>query len=312
MGCLTDGTMPMDLLAISDFNLVATHGGFGLASRASGRPKATLSRRVAELELALGVRLFERGAKTLRLTDEGRRLHEKTGGLLAEISEAADEVSNGSAQPRGRLRVSAPVLFSHMAMGRIAAGFAKAYPEVRLEVTAEDRDVDMVEEGYDVAIRVNPAPDELLVGRRFLHDDLLLAAVPTLLPPMADKGEQPPPLAAVVLESFGLRAAWTTVDPAGGRTFAPDPVLRLGTMIMVRDAVLAGAGAGLLPKSLISGDLASGRLVSWGSVSPSETAIWVLYSSRRLLSSKVSAFIAHLHATFPNGTAEELGAMFAG
>lgn len=300
----------MDLLAIADFNLVAAHGGFGLASRASGRPKATLSRRVAELELGLGVRLFERGAKTLRLTDEGRRLHEKTGGLLAEISHAADEIGNGTAQPRGRLRVSAPVLFSYMAMGRIAAGFVKAYPEVRLEVTAEDRDIDLVEEGYDVAIRVNPQPDELLVGRRFLRDDLLLAAAPTFSQPVAAEGAAPPRLAAVILDSFGLPAAWTTVDPTASRTFAPDPVLRLGSLIMVRDAVLSGVGAGLLPQSLISADLASGRLISWGSVSRTETGIWVLYSSRRLLSSKVSAFVTYLCAAFPNGTADELGAMF--
>ncbi|GAA0027906.1 hypothetical protein BROWWM01_20380 [Bradyrhizobium ottawaense] len=75
----------MDLLALADFNLVARHGGFGRAARAAGRPKATLSRRVSELEGSLGLRLFERGSRTLKLTEEGRALYERTGTLLAEL-----------------------------------------------------------------------------------------------------------------------------------------------------------------------------------------------------------------------------------
>ncbi len=100
----------MDLQALTDFNLVAAHGGFGRASRASGRAKATLSRRVAELEQSLGVRLIERGSQSLRLTDEGRALHERTSGPLSDIAEAGEAVVLGASTPRGRLRVSAPVL----------------------------------------------------------------------------------------------------------------------------------------------------------------------------------------------------------
>jgi DNA-binding transcriptional LysR family regulator len=101
----------MDLLALADFNLVARHGGFGRAARASGRPKATLSRRVIELERSLGLRLLERGARTLKLTQEGRALYERTGALLTEIDETAAEIAAGGDRPRGRLRVSAPLLF---------------------------------------------------------------------------------------------------------------------------------------------------------------------------------------------------------
>ena len=96
----------MDLLALADFNLVARHGGFGLAARASGRPKITLSRRVAELEASLGVRLFERGAGRPRLTEQGRVLHERTAQLPAEIDEVASAIASGEGRPRGRLRIS--------------------------------------------------------------------------------------------------------------------------------------------------------------------------------------------------------------
>ena len=177
----------MDLLALADFNLVARHGGFGRAARASGRPKATLSRRVAELEASLGMRLFERGAHLLKLTEEGRALHEGTGVLLTEIDEVAATIAAGGAAPRGTLRVSAPLLFSQIAMGRLAAGFALACPQVRLEVTTDDRSVDMIEEGYDLVIRVNPDADANLIGRVFLRDRMLVVAPPAMARP-ADGG----------------------------------------------------------------------------------------------------------------------------
>src|ERR1700742_3264095 len=92
----------MDLLALADFNLVARHGGFGRAARATGRPKATLSRRVAELESDLALRLFERGTRTLKLTQEGQALYERAGALLAELDETAAAITSGAEKPRGR------------------------------------------------------------------------------------------------------------------------------------------------------------------------------------------------------------------
>lgn len=155
----------MELRALVDFNLVARHCGVGRAAPATGRPKATLSRRVVELESNLGLRLFERGARVLKLTEEGKALYERTSALLSEIDETVGAIVQGGASPRGRLRISAPLLFSLAAMGKLAAGFALKYPEVRLEVTTEDRPVDMVEEGYDLVIRVNSALDDSLIGR---------------------------------------------------------------------------------------------------------------------------------------------------
>ncbi|MFL5248051.1 MAG: LysR family transcriptional regulator, partial [Myxococcales bacterium] len=205
-------------------------------ARAAQRPKATLSRRVAQLEAALGLRLFERGAHTLKLTEEGRALHERTGALLHELTSTAEAIASGGEKPRGRLRVSAPLLFSQTAMGKVAAGFALQHPDVRLEVTTEDRPVDPVEEGYDLVIRVNPPPDESLVGR-----------------------------------------------------------------IVLRDRSTAAV-------SLVSRDLASGRLAHWGDVDGPEIVLWALYPSRRLLSARVSAFLDYLKRAFPAGTAGELAA----
>jgi DNA-binding transcriptional LysR family regulator len=291
----------MDLLALADFNLVARHGGFGKAARAAGRPKATLSRRVAELEATLDLRLFERGARALKLTEEGRALFERAGALLTELDETAAAIASGGARPRGRLRVSAPLLFSQTAMGKLAAGFALKYPEVRLEVTTEDRTVDMIEEGYDLVIRVNPAPDESLVGRVFLRDRLVVVASPGLA---RTAGE----LVPAVVRSTADRRAWDVKSPAGRSTIATEPVLALSSLIMVRDAVRAGVGAGRLPVSLVSHDLSNGTLVHWGDIDGPDIALWTLYPSRRLLSARVSAFLDYLKQAFPAGTPDELAA----
>ena len=295
----------MDLLALADFTLVARHEGFGRAARAAGRPKATLSRRVADLEVALGVRLFERGGRTLRLTEEGRTLYARTERLLLEIEEATTAIATGGETPRGRLRVSAPLLFSQMAMGRIAADFALAYPEVRLEVTTEDRAVDMIEEGYDLVIRVDPDPDENLVGRVFLRDRLVVVAHPDL--PRPEEGTPAP----AVVRSATDRSSWTLRSPDGPVSMAIEPVLGLSSLLMVRDAVRAGVGAGRLPVSLVGHDLAEGSLVHWGDADAPDITLRALYPSRRLLSARVSAFLEVLGRAFPAGTPDEL-ATYAG
>lgn len=293
----------MDLLALADFNLVARHGGFGRAARAAGRPKATLSRRVSELEAALDLRLFERGARALKLTEEGRALYERTAALLTELDETAAAIASGGDRPRGRLRISAPLLFSQTAMGRLAAAFALKYPEVRLEITTEDRAVDMVEEGYDLVIRVNPDPDDSLVGRIFLRDRLVVVASPALKRP-TDHLAVP-----AVLRGAGDQAiAWDVTQSTGPSRIVVDPIVRLSSLVMVRDAVRAGVGAGRLPVSLVSHDLAAGTLVHWGDVEGSEIALWTLYPSRRLLSTRVSAFLDFLKQAFPLGTPDELAA----
>lgn len=292
----------MDLLALADFNLVARHGGFGRAARNTGRPKATLSRRVAELEASLDLRLFERGARALKLTEEGKALFERTAALLTELDETAAAIASGGGTPRGRLRISAPLLFSHIAMGKLAAEFALKYPEVQLEVTTEDRAVDMVEEGYDLVIRVNPSPDENLVGRIFLRDRLVVVANPGLGKPA--NGLAVP---AVVARS-GTQSAWEFATADGRSRIAVAPVLRLASLIMIRDATRLGVGVARLPVSLVARDLAAGTLVKWGDVEGPDIELWTLYPSRRLLNARVSAFLDFFKNSFPNGTPDELSA----
>lgn len=285
----------MDLTALVAFNLVATHGGFGRASRASGRPKATLSRKVSELEANLGVRLIERGSTTLRLTDEGRALHERTQGPLAEIGEAEQAVASGASVPSGRLRISAPIVLAHVLLPAVAARFASAFPHVALEIVADDRKVDPLEDNYDVVIRVDPSADERLVGRRIFEDERLLVALPDrpvdLWSEQEDTGQTVPAVDRVVTPDD---IVWRVRTDAGVRLLRPKFRLRFSSFLMVRDAVLAGAGVALMPKMLVKDDLAAGRLVTWGTHDGPKVDIWALQNSRRLSSSKVRAFLETL------------------
>lgn len=284
----------MDLNALADFNLVATHGGFGRASRASRRSKATLSRRVADLEEQLGVRLIERSAKGLELTEAGQLLLSRTEGPMHEVADAITAAREGGGQVAGRLRVAAPILFAQLAMGRLAADFRRLYPAVTLEVVAEDRVVNLVDERFDVAIRPNPRPDTALVGRLFATDRLVVVAAPSVARPPPDPA---PVRVDAIVNAFRDGDTWA-LD--GGLTLEPVPVLRLSSMLMLRDAALAGAGIALLPQSIVGHQLARGELVRWGAVGQ-DVELWVLHTSRRLASSKVRAFVDFLGTRYPDG-----------
>lgn len=286
----------MDTTALACFNLVATHGGFGLASRASGRPKTTLSRQVRALEDSLGLRLIEREGTAFRLTEEGRFLHARTEGPLAEVAEAVQALTHTSGLPRGKLRVSCPLMFGQLMMGRIAASFALRYPDVQLEVTVEDRVVDLIEEGYDVVIRVNPKPDSLLVGLPFLREELLIVA------PAASRLPEDPatPVPAVTGINAPDLQCRTVHDATGDRQIILKSVLRLPSPMMIYDAILAGAGVGILPRGLVAASLARGQLQDWGRLPNGQVELWALHASRRLTSRKVAGFIDHLTSEVQN------------
>lgn len=290
----------MDLSALADFHRVAAAGGLGKASRESDRPKATLSRHVRDLEESLGVRLVERGARALQLTAEGQALFDRTRGLLLDIQDAGRNLSAAGDRPRGWLRVSAPVMFANVWGGRLTAEFVARYPGVQVELVANDRYIDLIAEGFDVVIRVNPDPASGLVGRCFAHDVMLVVASPSV-PVPAWRGLRKPPVVPAVARGHAVVGTepWNFRARGRERRIAPDYHLRLSTLAAARAAVLAGAGVARLPRSLARTDIMEGRMVAWGEYVARPVELWVLHTSRRLASPKVSAFVAFLAESFP-------------
>lgn len=289
----------MDLLALADFNEVARHGGVGRAARVTGRPKATLSRRVRQLEDTLGVRLFERGGHELRLTEEGRELQEQTASLLEHIDEVGDTLRQGIRAPRGRLRISAPVLFGQRGLGRIAADYALAHPQVQLEVIIEDRFVHPVEDDFDLIIRANPDPSTELAGRCFLRDVQVVVAAPSITRPTRQRDTRVP---VITLPRAPLEASWHLHRARSELSIHTRSVLRLSSMAMIHDAVLAGVGAAAVPRSLVQADIDAGRLIDWGTFANHTIEVWALYPSHRHVSARVSAFVQLLVDRFENAS----------
>lgn len=287
----------MNLDDLNDFLLVASHGGLGKASRTSGRAKATLSRRIAEFEEALGVRLLERSSRNLALTEAGKTLLALTEGPLQEIKEAITAVRESQRVPHGLLKIAAPVLFSQLALGRLAAEFRQLYPAIQIEVISEDRISDLVGEHFDVAIRINPKGAEGLVGRCFARDRLILTAAPAIPIPHGSQ-DGIVPLDAIVMPSFRAGDVWNVRD--NQTTYQPQPVLKLSSLLSIRDAVLSGAGVAMLPQSIITRQLERGELISWG-ISGTETELWVLHTSRRLQSPKVKCFVEFICQKYTTG-----------
>lgn len=283
----------MDLNALREFVVVALHGGFGAASRQSGIPKASLSRRVRQLEDELGVRLIDRSSHAFRLTPEGELLRQDAAPLLAELAQLQERM-HPDQEPRGPLRISAPVLLAHSTLGALAAEYRRRHPLVQLEIVGEDRFVDLIADGYDAVIRANPQENADYIGRCFLRERQVL-----VVSSAAGQLEQKQPLPLVCLPQRADQTQLTIQRDGQEVTLQTTTVLALSSPLMIRDAVLAGAGAGILPPSLIRQELQDGLLREIGALADSEVAIWLLYPSRRHVSSRLRAFSDLLLETFP-------------
>lgn len=290
----------MDLNAVRDFLVIAEQGSYAEAGRVLGLPKSTLSRRVAALEQSLGVRLMDRNSRRLRLTAEGDELRERALSLVTALSDIEEQIRPGDAPLKGRLRISVPVLFGHVMLGGIAARFAELHPGVTLEAVVDDRQVDLVREGFEAALRVNPSSDSLLSGRLLGRNRLLLVAAPSLVQRLGYEGRAPGDLSwpAVVRRGWGDEGYWRVVGDDGPVTVKAMPRLDLSSPLAMHHAVVAGAGAALLPQTLVARDLAEGRLVQLGERYGSPEEVWIVHASGRLPSRRLRALIDVLVASF--------------
>ena len=293
----------MDLNALQDFVYVATHGGFASASRARGVPKSSLSRRVRELEERLGVRLLDRSSRTFRLTDEGGELFQTAGPTLSGIEEVGQALqSKSGGEPTGRLRIAAPTLFGNLFLGRLAARYHAAYPKVELEIVVGDRSIDLLNEGFDAAIRVNAPDTSDLVRRRFASCCMQLVATPAVA---ARVGKLSPrvckALPMVLYDNVPVAPPWHFTRGKRKLEVIPRATIRLSALAMVRDAVVEGAGFAMLPNTVVGDDIAEGTLLHFGDLDGVDVDLSIVHPSRRLVSRRLRAFIDLVVAEFPDG-----------
>jgi len=286
-----------DLNAIVVFAAIVDTGSFTAAARALAMPKSTVSRKVVELEKHLGARLIQRTTRRLSLTDIGRVYYEHCARISQEAEEADLAVQQMQAKPRGLLRVTAPPSFR--TLGGIAAEFLKRYPDVWLEVVCTEREVDMVAEGFDVAIRAGPLTESSLIARKLTVVKQVLVASPEYL---RRCGSPRNPLELQGHATIGLGSGpgprvWS-LDNAG-ESVDVHVRLRLAAndIDWVHEAAGRGIGIALLPDFACREDLQADRLrevlTKWSS---GERPLYALYPTPRHLSRKVVAFIDVLAA----------------
>ncbi len=293
----------MDRLAnMEAFVRVAETKSFSEAARRLRSSKSLISRQVAALEAELGVRLFHRTTRSLSLTEEGRGYHEQVARILTEIEEANLSVSKSQEAPRGRLRVSAPMSFGILHIGPAIRDFLVQYPEVELNLSLNDRYVDVVDEGFDLAIRVGRLSDSSLISRKLGQYRMMLCASPAYLqdhPAPADPDDVKQH-ACICYSSNSLVPEWTFVRPDG----KPWPVqiggpLHSNNGDVLRAAALQGLGLVYLPSFIVGPDVQASSLVSLlPEFVPTDTAIHAVYPHSRHLSPKVRALIDFLAGRF--------------
>ncbi|KIL98133.1 Transcriptional regulator LysR family [Paramagnetospirillum magnetotacticum MS-1] len=283
------------------FVRVAETGSFSEAARRLNLSKSMISRQVSALEADLGVRLLHRTTRSLSPTEAGRAYLERCQRILADLDEANLLVSHLQAVPRGRLRVSAPLSFGIGHLAESLPGFLARYPEIELEMGFTDRHVDLVEEGWDLAVRIGRLADSSLIVRRLAPIRRLAAASPDYV---ARRGTpvHPSELSGHDCLTHGGRvhSEWRFTGEDG----KPIQVEVKGRFDsdngdVLRDMAMAGLGIVLLPSFFLGDGIRAGRLVPLlEKYVPLDSSLNVVYPHGRHLSPKVRAFVDHLAATF--------------
>lgn len=291
----------MDTLeAMRVFAAVAEQESFSGAARQLGMSTALASKKVGQLEEQLGARLLNRTTRRVSLTELGAAYRDRCVAIVAEADDAHDMVRSRQGAPRGALKVAAPRAFGEDVLMPSLGSFLSAYPEITLDLTLDERRVDIVGEGYDVAVRVDDMPDSSLIVRRVTSFPFVICASPAYLEAHGVP-EDPHDLrthTCIVLSSVSPTAQWN-FNVAGEVLRLPvEARVRANTARSVAQLVRDGVGVGLCLWSTVEEDLESGALVRL--LRPYEhydRSIYAAYPHSKHLSGKVRAFVDHLIAT---------------
>ncbi|MEP6863126.1 MAG: LysR family transcriptional regulator [Deltaproteobacteria bacterium] len=286
----------MDLNDIVVFTKVAETKSFTGAADALGLPKSTVSRKLAQLEERLGVRLVQRTTRKLALTDIGEMYYQRCKGIVHDVLEAEKLVTDMQATPRGRLRITATVDFSTRWLGDIVASFLALHPEINIELEASDEVVDLIEDGFDVAVRFGPMPESTLIARRLCTLSLVLAASPDYAAKIQLKSiDELDGTEHVLFTPTTAMNAWTLHNGEQTHEFGRPARFSSNNYGAVRDVALAGGGVALLSEFMIADDLAAGRLIrvlpEWRT---RMTEVHAVYPARHNLPPRLTLFLDHL------------------
>lgn len=285
-----------NLNEMGTFIAVASHESFAAAARALGLSPSAVSKQIRVLEERLGVRLIHRTTRRVTLTEPGRLYLDRARSVLEEVEQLESAVRGLQAEPRGTLRVSTPQDFGRLCLCDAIGAFAAGYPELRIELDLTDRMVDLIEEGFDVAVRISRPRDSSLVQKRLGHCRRMLCATPRYLE-RHGRPDSPSALGSHSCVEYGYLAeeGWRFRVDGRRQTVIPSGRLRANSGWAMRSMALADLGIALLPAFLVHDDLASGRLVSLlGDQLDADVELAALLPPGRQVPAKTRAFLDFL------------------
>lgn len=292
----------MDRLdAMRAFARVVDGGSYAEAARQLGLTRSAISKAVTELERHLGARLLDRTTRRVTPTEAGRAYHERITGILSDVAETEAAVSRLHDEPRGLLRVNAPMSFGTLYLSSAIADFMVAYPDLRIEAIMNDRFIDPLEEGVDVTVRIGVLADSSLIARKLAPARRVLVASPDYLKRYGAP-RTPDDLATHRALNFGHASGsqrWQ-LEVGGEVVSVPiDAILCSNNGDVLRAAAVHGNGITLLPTFLVGPDIAEGRLsVVMPEHPPVGLGIYALYAPNRFLAAKTRVFVDFLSARF--------------
>lgn len=289
--------MTQDLARIRAFVQVFDAGGFSAASRQFGRSKALLSKYVTDLEDHLGVRLMNRTTRKLSLTEAGEAYYREVANILLQLDELDASVADDTAAPRGLLRISAPRNFGETSLAPALFAFMQDNPDVTLDLRLEDRFVDLVEEGIDLALRISSMPDSSLIVRKIADTQVTICAAPELLKKVGtpQRPEELRNLPCIVDTNLQGQANWRFGGVDGPASVHVSGPVRVNSPIAALLAAEAGLGFAALPSYLAEKAIEAGRVVPvLADFGQERLSLHAVYPHRRHLAGKVRALIDHL------------------
>jgi DNA-binding transcriptional LysR family regulator len=289
------------LVSLRAFAKVVEHGSFSEAARDMRLSRSAVSKYVIDLEQELGVQLLNRTTRSASPTDNGRVYYDRCVAILAEIEEADLAVAHLQAEPRGMLRVNAPMSFGTLHLGRAVATFMERYPELQIELMLSDQQLDTVQEGFDVTIRIADLADSSLIARRIVPARRVLCASPGYLKRRGTP-RHPRELRDHDCLRYGHLATgvqWKLTGNDGDHWLQVSWRLCTNNAEVLRDAAVSGRGIALLPTFIAGPELRRGKLkvILPGYRAP-ELSVCALYPPTRHLSMKVRVFIDFLVERF--------------
>ncbi|TDT88829.1 DNA-binding transcriptional LysR family regulator [Azorhizobium sp. AG788] len=298
----------LKLDGVAAFVAVADAGSISEAARRLGLAKSVVSERLAELERLLGARLMQRSTRRLALTEAGTAFLTRGRRLLREAEEAVAEIAEQKSLLAGPLRVSAPVSFGTLHLGRALHPFLAAHPGIELTLELDDRFVDVVADGFDLVIRHGQVHDTRLAARRLATSRRFLVAAPAYLEAHGTPASLDALSAHRAILYANRETDWRFETPSGAVAVRPRPGLRVNNGVMMRGAAVAGLGLALLPTFLCHEELAAGTLEVVDVGVPAEGAqLHAAYPLDRSASAKLRALIEHLRRAFGSPPVWEKG-----